>query len=74
MALEKITDLEVTAISPTRIDLAWTNNDAYTAIVVTRNRAGAGYFWRASLFGNIEDWIDDECDEDINYCYIIRIP
>jgi len=71
MALEKITDLAVTAISPFRIDLAWTNNDAYTAIVVTRNRAGAGYVWRASLFGNIEDWIDDECDEDINYCYIL---
>lgn len=66
MAVTAPSNLTVTAISPTRIDIAWVNEQAYDFLELERKEAGGSYGLIATGYS------DTTCQDGKQYTYRIR--
>jgi len=75
MALVTPISLVTTAISSTRIDLSWANQDEYTVIRIYR-KEGAGGIGEGDFYdfkkGSPEFYVDLECEASTHYFYAIK--
>ena len=73
MAITAPSDLAAVAVSPSRINLSWSNPQGYDDIAVDRSLNGSTWSQIATLLGTATSYSDSSCQDGTKYYYRLQV-